>query len=191
MALLRTPPKSSGGGPPRPGRQHFGVDDVRLGYVSGVFGLRGDVRLFLYNPGGDVWDASVLVTFVGSDGSRAQRTTRASKGAGKRIFGHVDGVGSVDAAQALVGCELVVARDALPDNEDGAYYHRDLLGLPVRTTAGRELGLLAEIYSASDVDTWVVRGPDGETYLPALQHVVLAVLPGDHILVDDGFGSLL
>ena len=185
------PAKSSGAVPGRPHRGHFGPDDVRLGYISGVFGLAGHVRVYLYHPDGEMWADPVAVTFVAPDGAREVRMMQAYRGAGRRILAEVDGLSTPEVAQTWMNRELVVSRQTLPETDPGEDYHRDLLGLPVRTTAGRELGRLTEIYDTSGVDTWVVRGPDGETYLPAIREVVLSVVPSDHILVDDGFGAVL
>jgi 16S rRNA processing protein RimM len=182
---------SSVGGAARPDRRHFQPDDVRLGYVSGIFGLQGQVRLFLYHRDGDVWDEPVSVDFVSADGARHSRVVHAQRSGPKRVFAVVEGVDTPEQARALMGSELVVPPGRLPRLPDGEYYHRDLLGLPVRTSDGRDLGRLAEIYTASEVDTWVVRGPAGETYLAALRGLVLAVHPGDHILVDDSVGDTL
>ena len=175
----------------RPDRRHFAPDEVRLGYISGIFGLQGQVRLFLYHRDGDVWDAPVSVDFVSADGSRVTRTVRAERSGPKRVFGVIEGVDTPELARALMGCELVVPPDRLPRLAADEFYHRDLLGLPVRTDRGRELGRLAAIYTNSEVDTWVVQGPDGEAYLAALRELVLAVHPGDHILVDDSVGETL
>ena len=56
---------------PRASRDgRFTPDDVRLGHVNGVFGLRGDVRLYLYNPGSELIGERIDAQLVAPDGSR-------------------------------------------------------------------------------------------------------------------------
>ena len=163
--------------------RHFTAGDVRLGYVSGVFGVRGDVRLFLYNPTGETLPGLERITLVAADGTRTVRSIRVWRGPGRRILGAVEGCSSPGDANALVGTELVASVDALPELDEEEYYHRDLLGTRVVTDEGTDVGRLAEIYSTGEVDTWLVRGPAGERYLPALRSHVLRIRAGDVIVI--------
>ena len=58
-----------------------------------------------------------------------------------------------NAAEALRGTELTVARTELPPLEDGEYYHADLLGLAVVSSAGEAIGRVVAIddFGAGDV----------------------------------------
>ena len=171
--------------------QRFRSDDVRLGTVMTPFGLRGEFRVFLYNPESELLNGPTDVVLVGEDGSRQALQLTLSPGTGRRIIGSSPGLRHVDQAAVLHGMEIVLPQDRLPPPAPGEYYHSDLIGLPVFTRSGQDLGHLAEIYSQSEVDTWVVRGPDGEHYVAALREVVLEVRPGDRIIVDDDAGHLL
>lgn len=166
----------------------FRTDDVRLGYVSGVFGTRGEVRLFLYNPHSDLFDRPREVVLVTADGRRRRARMRSRPGAGKRILGQLEGITDPEAARALIGAELVLPAAELPELEPGTWYHHELYGTPVRSRSGELVGELAEIYeSATDAapDIWVVRGSGGERFIPATRAVVLHVEPGHGIVVAD------
>ncbi len=58
-----------------------------------------------------------------------------------------------NAAEALKGTELFVARDALPEPDEDEFYHADLVGLEARDSEGRVLGKVQGVHNfgASDV----------------------------------------
>ncbi|MEO0606366.1 MAG: hypothetical protein AAF211_33370, partial [Myxococcota bacterium] len=95
-------------------------DDIELGYVSGVFGVRGEVKVFLYNPDSTLFDAPRTVRLVGPEGSREVSLATRS-GAGKRILGTIDGVTTPEQARALMDLRIIVSRDSLPDLDDNEY----------------------------------------------------------------------
>jgi ribosomal 30S subunit maturation factor RimM len=62
-------------------------EEVELGYVSGVFGVRGELRVFLHHPDSDTLATERRVIFTAPDGRRFTAFLRARSGAGKRILG--------------------------------------------------------------------------------------------------------
>lgn len=63
---------------------------------------------------------------------------------GKPIVGF-DGFDSINAAETLRGCELRVAASELPALEAGQFWHHDLVGCQVVTTAGEAVGTVIRI----------------------------------------------
>jgi 16S rRNA processing protein RimM len=121
----------------------------------------------LFNDGRDA-------VLVAPDGTRRHARVRARPGPGGRLVAALEGVGDRTAAEALRGFEVHVPASALPPLEEGTWYHRDLLGLPVRTDTGRELGRLVEICTG-DQDVWVAEREGRTWFLPARKDVVLSV----------------
>ena len=153
-----------------------GGPEVRLGRVIGVFGLRGEVRLWLWNRESDLlWGGEFQAVLLSPSGQRRQVVMRLRPGAGKRVLAKVAGVEDRDVARTLVGWELLVRRDQLPEPEEGSWYVHDLLGCRVRTAAGRDLGELVEVHSGQSVDVWEMRGPSGTTFFPLLLENVVRV----------------
>lgn len=151
-------------------------DEVRLGRVNGVFGVSGEVRLFLHNRETDLFaGAGAKVTLVSTEGERRELHLRSRQGAGKRVLGSIEGVASPEGARGYIGWEIVIAASELPSTEDGEYYQRDLIGLEVRTADGDVVGTLAEVMEGPVVDCWVVRGPEGEVMFPAIKEIVVDV----------------
>jgi 16S rRNA processing protein RimM len=167
-------------------------DEVRLGHIVGVFGLAGEVRLFMYNPDTVLFDGDgAAAILVDQAGVRQDTTIRARPGAGKRILGRVSGVQTPEAARALVGVEIVLAEQALPETDPGEYYHHQLIGLPVKSASGEVLGRLTAIHTGPDTDVWVVSGPDGQAMIPAVRSLVLSVDLEEGVIVADGAGRML
>ena len=69
------------------------------------------------------------------------------------VVARVAGVASRDAAEALRGLRLYVARAALPPPEEEEFYHADLEGLRAEFADGRDFGRVRRVvnYGAGDV----------------------------------------
>ena len=143
---------------------------VAVGRIVGLWGLRGDLKVESltdfpqrFAAGGSVWLAGVVHVI---EKCRWQR--------GRAILKLV-GVDSVTAAEALRHCLLEVPEDDLRPLGEGEYYHFQILGLEVRTTAGEVLGRVEQIISTGSNDVFVVRGSRGEVLIPAVDDVVKSV----------------
>lgn len=102
--------------------------------------------------------------------------------AGERLLVQLDGVKSVEMAQALAGLEGYVRRGELPPPPEGDFYWFDLEGLTVYTEAGDYLGRIEEFFPTGSNAVLVVRKGTQETLLPFIKDVILAV--------DDAQGTL-
>lgn len=69
---------------------------------------------------------------------------------------------------------LIPEAEMMPLGEHENYAH-DLIGLEVVTNDGSVLGQLIEILFTPANDVYIVRGPQGETLIPATREVVLNV----------------
>jgi len=92
-----------------------------------------------------------------------------------RVILKLDDIDGAEAAKALRGKSLMIPRDVLEPLPSGSYYHVQLIGLLVRTTAGETLGKLTRIMATGANDVYVVSGEGGEVLLPATEEVVRKV----------------
>jgi 16S rRNA processing protein RimM len=159
--------------------------EVVLGHINGVFGIRGEVRLFLHNPHSGLLVRGADVVLRTADQARHAVRISSRPGAGKRILGRITGVTTPEAARALMGADILYPKSQLPSLDDDTYYHHELLGLPVRTESGDQLGHIREIITSGDVDLWVVRAPGSEAYIPAVAAEIVSVDPGVEVIVVD------
>ena len=138
------------------------ADDVLLGAVIGAQGLRGEVRVksFTADPA-NLKDYGPLRT---RDGRTLEvRSARALKG--DLLAVHFRGVDDRNAAEALKGAELLIARTALPPADAEEFYHADMIGLAAEDTEGRRIGDVSAIHNFGAGDVIEIARDDGDTVL--------------------------
>ena len=124
--------------------------ELELGRVSGVFGFKGELRLFLHNPETEVFEQPRRVVLLRPDGARFEATLSARPGAGKRVLGWIDGIVGEEAANAMVGFTILIDRDDLPEPDEG-FYVSDVLGWPV-FAGDRQVGTVVGIHATDGDD---------------------------------------
>ena len=94
---------------------------------------------------------------------------------GKTIIARVDGFDDRDQAARLIGTDIGVPRDELPETDNGHYYWSDLEGLRVVGRDGTKLGRVDYMLETGANDVMVVKG-DTEQLIPfVLDKVILDV----------------
>ncbi|MCD9031593.1 ribosome maturation factor RimM [Luteimonas sp. Y-2-2-4F] len=142
------------------------VRRVLLGRFHGAFGVRGEVRLesftepdteiFRYQP----W------TLRDAQGRERELLGARGRPSPKGIVATVPGVEDRDAADALRGIEVWVARSALPPPRPGEFYWVDLEGLRVSNLEGVPFGTVSHVFSTGANDVLVVRDDARERMIP-------------------------
>ena len=165
---------------------------ITLGYVSGTFGIRGELKVFLYNPQTELFQSSRAVTLLFENGTQKEAKLKTRSGAGKKILGSMPGLHNPQQASQYVGAKICVPIEDLPELEDEEWYHFQLLGLPVHTQSQRYLGSIVEIITAQ-VDIWVVEGEDDELlYVPNEEgHIVSVCISKADATEDKPFGVVI
>jgi 16S rRNA processing protein RimM len=88
----------------------------------------------------------------------------------------IDGVDSIDAAEAFRGLDIRIAEEDLEALPEGSYYHHQLLGLRVEDPSGRPLGRAEEILeTGGGAPVLVVRGDGGEVLVPLAEEFIRRV----------------
>ena len=128
---------------------------IVLAAVSGAHGVNGEIRLKLFGEGVESlkrFRAFTLLREASGEAREIQPKKLRDDGKGGAIL-KLAGVDDRNAAEALRGMVLTVAREELPPLEEGEYYHADLLGLPAVSDTGEALGTVIAIdnYGAGDV----------------------------------------
>jgi 16S rRNA processing protein RimM len=144
---------------------------IAVGEVLGTHGVWGGVRARVLSDVAHRFDVGQEIQILGTP----YRIARSSRGPSDRVILQLHGLGTVEAARALVGQLITVPLEAVPQLPDGEYYHFQLLGLKVLTQEGEDLGRISEILVTGSNDVYVVSGPGGEVLVPALADVVMNV----------------
>ena len=154
-----------------------GSDAIPLGKVVATHGIRGQLRLVLYS--GEFSSVAGLDSLMLKDDGGSMETfgVAAVTRHGKKALVSLKGFDGINQVLHLVGRELFVRRDQLPELEDGEYYWCDLVGLQVVTDRGEHLGKLSDIIVTGSNDVYVVKSGEREYLIPALADVVLEINP--------------
>lgn len=161
-----------------------------LGTIVNTHGIRGEVRLLPYNPNSATLRAGESVTLRWPD--RTVRVLIRALRPHKRFrLLQLEGYDTATAANDLVGAELCVDAEQLPQLAPGEIYHRDLIGLRVKTTDGRELGVIESMMSTGSNDVCVVRSGGREHLIPLIADVVREIDTASGWLVIDPIPGLL
>jgi 16S rRNA processing protein RimM len=101
------------------------------------------------------------------------------------------GVSSLTQAQELRESVLFVEEHLLPPLQEGEFYHYQVVGLSVFTTAGEQIGTIAEVFFSGEHDVWVVRQGKKEYLLPVIEDVVHAIeIPAGRVIIEPMPGLL-
>jgi len=140
---------------------------VLLGRVVGVHGVRGELKLESYTePRTQIFRYQPWLLRSAS-GEKMIETCR-GRAQGKGLVAELPGIADRDAAAALVGEEIWVARSALPKAKPGEFYWSDLEGLEVVTVEGASLGKVSHLVATGANDVLVVKDATRERLIPFL-----------------------
>lgn len=140
---------------------------VAVGVVGKPLGLRGEVYVQA-DPDLGVEFAPGAAFTAGAD----TLTVATSRLHGNRRVLRFDGVETREAAEALRGRVLTVARDDL-DLESDAFWADELIGRPVVTAAGAPVGTVTGVADGAAHDYLLVAGEGGgELLIPAVDQLV-------------------
>ena len=154
---------------------------VELGYVSGIFGTRGEVRLFLHNLDAEWVGGQREVELRLEDGSCRRVMLAARRGTGKRVLGRIDGVTDPDQARLLVGARIEVDAAELPVLDEDEFYLRDLLGAKV-TLDGEVIGTVKLVHQTGPIDIFELTIDGDSVFVPALHEFIDQVGPDGLVL---------
>ena len=157
-----------------PDRNGARPEMVALGTIVNTHGIRGELKLRPYNPDTEAIAAGVTLHLRRGEQKR-EIEVRSARRHKNCVLVVLDGVDTMNAAEALVGYEVEVPASALPEPEEGEAYHFQLIGLTAVTTSGEEIGVVEEIFSTAASDICVVRRAGREFLIPYVEEIVRAV----------------
>lgn len=175
--------------------------EVVVGRIGKAHGIKGEVSVDLRTdePDRRFKVGSVLRTQVPSGGAPhgpgrpTTLTVRSTRWHQSRLLVTFEEVRDRNLAEAARGLLLAVDVDPSESPEDPEeFYDHQLVGLRVETTAGAEVGELAEIVHGPAQDLLSVRAGDGrEILVPFVTRLVPEVdLAGGRVVVEDLPGLL-
>ena len=156
---------------------------VLVGVVTGAHGVQGEVKVksFTAEPR-SIGAYGPLRTEDGQQYEIADmRPARADE-----VILHFSGVDTRNAAEALKGQRLYVARAALPEAAPGEYYHTDLIGLRADTPDGQAIGHISAVLNYGAGDILEIKDANGSKELVPFtdRHVPVVDFVAGRVVVD-------
>ena len=140
------------------------TDWVQLGRISGLYGVKGWVKVFSYtDPRDNILEYRRW--FLDLNGKRTEVELDSGRIHGKGIVVRIQGVEDRESAAQWLGAEIEIPRSDMPGSEEGSWYWMDLIGLQVVTTGGVALGQVSGLMGTGANDVLLVQG-DRERLVP-------------------------
>lgn len=151
--------------------------------VTAAHGLKGEVKVKTFTSSPESLGAYGPLTT--EDGRRLEIAGLRAVKADEMIV-RFAGVSDRNAAETLKGQSLYVPRGALPESEEGAFYHADLIGLRAEDAAGKFLGTVRAVHNFGAGDMLEIEFAGGETEFIALTdaNVPAVDIAGGRIVIE-------
>ncbi len=146
-----------------------------VGRVARAHGNAGQV---IVNPETDFIEDRFRVgaRLLARRGGRVERmrVTAMRLHLGRPIIG-LDGVATMNDAEAMAGIEFRVPTADLEPLPDGLFYRHDLVGCRVETVSGAEVGTVASVEGELGSSRLVVRAPFGDVLVPLARAICVVI----------------
>ena len=141
--------------------------DISVGKISGVFGIKGWVKVFSYTEDKEnILDYSPWLLKKANESKTLKVVTGNLQG--KAIVAQLEGIQDRDQAESLIGWDIFIRAEQLPKTASNEYYWSDLIGLKVENTEGVDLGVINSLLATGANDVIIVQG-ERERCIPFLQ----------------------
>lgn len=152
---------------------------VTLAAIIGAHGVAGEVRLKVFAD-----DLSPFTRF--NDGALTLTSLRPGSNGAIARFAEIR---DRNAAEAMRGTALTVARSELPPLGEGEYYHADLIGLPAVTPTGEPLGTVVAVDNFGAGDVIEVERPTGKRFMVPMRPEAVPEWSPERMVIEPDFAA--
>ncbi|MCH8901771.1 MAG: 16S rRNA processing protein RimM [Chloroflexi bacterium] len=153
---------------------------VAVGWVGAPRGRRGDLTIEPLTDFPQRFQPDAIVWAGG-----ASYTVRHVRQHRRALLLELDGVETPEQAEKLRGLLLEVPEEELGALGEHQYFRFQLLGMAVVDRDGQPLGHIEEVLDTGANDVYIVRSPEGELLIPAIDTVVKQVdVAGKRMVVE-------
>ncbi len=145
------------------------------GKIVNTHGCRGGVKIEPWCDSAEVFASLPAVYIKSGEHMRRVAIRRASVLGNRFVSAELEGVTTMEAADALRGTVLYASREdlAIPD---GVLLVAEMIGLPVfDANSGERLGELLDVIHPGASDIYVIKAKNGEAMVPAVPEFVQSV----------------
>jgi 16S rRNA processing protein RimM len=145
---------------------------IPLGEVVATHGLEGWLKVNPFNPDTGAFEAPRELFLEHKAARRVARLEASRQQRRRQILIKLEDVDSIEAAEGLIGAQILATEESLPALQPGEYYQFQAIGLEVFDTNGTRLGTVSRIWSAGGRDIYVVGGNEKEYLIPAVKEII-------------------
>lgn len=173
---------------------------LTIGKVTGVHGLDGKLKVRSFAESADTFAQGLAVRLRPDDCLAAAVeearpfTIRKVSPKNSGLLLGLEGVDTREQAEALIGWEILVPKEELPQLEEDTWYWEDLYTLEVIDQHLGSLGFVERIFPTGAADILVVKDKGQETLIPMHRHFVKSVDLGKktiHTVLPPGFDQVI
>lgn len=146
---------------------------IEIAKILKAQGIKGDVKAELFTDSYEEF-CSRGNAYIENGGSMKSTAYSVKRLEPPFAYLHFEGCDTRNDAEALSGISLFVEKQELPEPDEGEYYIFDLIGLSVKDTEGKLLGVMKDVLQHGAADVYVVKG-DKNFMFPALKRVIKSV----------------
>jgi len=145
---------------------------LQIGRISNTHGVRGEVKVIPLTDDPERFNELEWV-FIDKKGSMQKHDVENVKFFKESVILKLSGINTMDEAETLKNCYVLVDRANAVKLPDDTYFICDLIGSSVYDENGKLLGTLEDIFKTGSNDVYVVKSKSGkEILIPALKSVV-------------------
>ena len=162
-----------------------------VGRIARAHGIRGQVIVNLDTDFPEARFQTGAELFIERGGAvNALRLTTVRFHRNRPVVG-IEGVTTMNDAEALAGCELRVPADWLVPLPAGTFYWHDLVGCRVETRDGQAVGTVSGVEGTMAGSRLVIDGARGEILIPLTDHICTTIDVGAKRIVVEPLEGLL
>ena len=159
------------------------MSQIVLGYIARAFGIKGGVVVRLLNEESPGFYTGLKVSAKLGKLAPKELTINSVMDKGRIFF---DEITDRSDAESLLGAEILIHRDLLPDLAEDEYYLADMIGAKIVDKEGNLLGLLMD-YGSNNAQTLLeIETIDQKSAsIPLVQPIVCKIDCENKIIVVD------
>ncbi|MCW5201557.1 MAG: ribosome maturation factor RimM [Candidatus Electrothrix communis] len=152
-------------------------DFVPLGKITKAHSIRGEIKVFPFSGSPETMLHYSELLLISEDRAALSVTYRVERARVQKnsVLLQLEGCNDRNGAEKLVGSQVYVHKDALPEPDPDEFYLRDLEGKLLKTTDGQAIGRITGFLSNSAQDLLSVQGEEEEYLIPLIPEFLHAV----------------
>lgn len=157
---------------------------IAVGEIIKAQGIKGELKVIPLTENPHRF-GQIRRVFFEAKGSMQELYLQSYRLFNEYVLLKFDGIDDMTTAEALGRGYLLIPKEERPPLPAGRYYHDQIVGLEVQTTAGETLGTVDQVFQTGANDVYSVRGQTRQILIPALKSVVIEIdLPQGRMVVE-------